>query len=220
MSDRLRIATLFVASVAALVACTTGGGGTATVAPATPSPSSQPAGSPSQAAATEPVEPSPTSDVAEPSEAGSMDQPWATAQLTDVTTGTPFTIADHVAAGKVVFVETMAIWCSNCLAQQRDAVTALDRLDRSKIVWVGLDVDPSERAQDLAAYSSQHGFDFVYAIAGRDVSRDLAAEFGDQILSPPSTPIVVIAPDGRVTLTRFGHKSVDDILALAAEHGA
>jgi thiol-disulfide isomerase/thioredoxin len=211
MADRLRTAGLSLAIMAVLASCTaTGGAGTETEA-TTPS------------LASEPAEPSLTpapSLAPTPSDSAALDRPWATAELTEVTSGTRFTIADHVAAGKVVFVETMAIWCSNCLAQQRDAVAALDRLDRSKVVWVGLDVDPSERAADLAAYSSQHGFDFAYAIAGQDVARALAADFGDQVLSPPSTPIVVIAPDGRVTLTRFGHKSVDDILALAAEHGA
>ena len=50
-------------------------------------------------------------------------QPWATAPLTDVATGETFRIADL--AGKVVIVETMAIWCSNCRAQQGDVQAAL-----------------------------------------------------------------------------------------------
>jgi hypothetical protein len=132
----------------------------------------------------------------------------------------PFRIADLVASGRVVFVETMAIWCTNCRAQQADAMSALGQLDRSRIAWVGLDVDPSETAEALAAYGPRWGFDFTYAVAGRDVSRALAADFGDLVLSPPSTPIIVIGTDGRITLTDYGHKSVEALLALAADHGA
>ena len=41
---------------------------------------------------------------------------WTTAELTDVS-GEAFTIADL--AGKPVFVENFATWCSNCLRQPR-----------------------------------------------------------------------------------------------------
>ena len=41
---------------------------------------------------------------------------WYSASLTDASTGQAFTINDF--KGKVVLVETMAIWCSNCLKQQ------------------------------------------------------------------------------------------------------
>ena len=160
------------------------------------------------------VEPSPSPASAR------LSQPWATAELTDVVTGDQFSIAGLVDDGRIVFLETMAIWCSNCRAQQETALAALDRLDRSKVVWVSVDVDPSERAADLADYSRRFGFDFLYAIAGPDVSRALAAEFGDQVLNPIATPIVVIGADGTVTPTPFGHKSADDIVALAEQHGA
>ncbi len=41
---------------------------------------------------------------------------WFAAQLTDVTTGKTFMLGDL--KGKVVLVETMAIWCPTCLRQQ------------------------------------------------------------------------------------------------------
>jgi len=162
--------------------------------------------------------PSPTAGASATPAAAVLEQPWATAELTDVRTGEAFSIAELAAAGKTVFVETMAIWCTNCRAQQTDAMTALGRLDRSKVAWVGIDVEASESATALAAYSEQHGFDFQYAVASVDLSRALVAEFGEVVLSPPATPIVVISPSGKVTLTEFGAKSVDRIVALAAEH--
>jgi hypothetical protein len=147
-----------------------------------------------------------------------LDQEWATAPLLDVATGETFRIADH--AGTVIMLETMAIWCSKCLAQQRDVRTALQELPLESITYVVLDVDPNEDAESLAGYREHQGFEGRYAIAGADVARGLAATFGDQVLNPPSTPIVFIGTDGRVTLTTFGHKSPDDLVALAREHGA
>jgi phage tail sheath gpL-like len=81
-------------------------------------------------------------------------------------------------------------------------------------------VDRSERAEDLAAYSRTHGFDFTYAVTPTEVAQALAAEFGDLVLNPPATPVIVVGTDGTVTLTPFGHKGVDTILQLASAHGA
>ncbi len=147
-----------------------------------------------------------------------IDRPWATAQLIDTATGESFTIADH--AGKVVIVETMAIWCSSCRAQQRDVQEALGRLPADRVVYVVLDVAPNENGDSLAAYQVKNGFDGRYAIAGAEVARALAADFGDQVLNPPSTPIIYIGTAGQVTLTDFGHKSPDELVALAEAHGA
>lgn len=149
-----------------------------------------------------------------------LTQAWATRTLTDVETGTTFRIADLVASGRVVFIETMAIWCTKCRAQQADALTALASLDRSRVVWVTIDVELSESAQALVEYEDHFGFDFEYVLADADLARELAADFGDGVLAPPSTPIIVVGTDGTVTLTEFGHKSVERILELAAAHGA
>ncbi len=149
-----------------------------------------------------------------------LTQSWATAELTDVRNGTSFRIADLVASDRVVFIETMAIWCTNCRAQQREVVTALARLDPGRVTWIGVDVDASESVSDLADYSRSLGFDWPFVVGSDDVLRALADEFGNQVLSPPSTPLIVVGTDGTVTLTEFGPKSVDRIVELAAVNGA
>jgi thiol-disulfide isomerase/thioredoxin len=147
-------------------------------------------------------------------------QPWATATLTDVTTGAQFRIADLAAQGKVVLVETMATWCPNCLSQQRDLVTAFAQgLDPARVELVELDVDPSESATELANYRTQNGFDFRYAVAGSDVSRALADEFGDVVLNPSSVNLIILGTDGTVTHTT-GHHGPADLIMLASQHGA
>jgi len=176
------------------------------------------AATPGSTVLTPPVSPGPTAASPEPGVA--LQQPWATAALTNVSTGDLFRIADLVASGKVVFIETMAIWCTNCRAQQYEAVAAFERLDPSRAVWVGIDVETSESARALAAYAKSNGFPFTYAIADANLARALANDFGDIVLSPPSVNVIVIGTDGRVTQTRRGHKSADELISLAQEHGA
>jgi thiol-disulfide isomerase/thioredoxin len=158
------------------------------------------------------------SDEASSSVGTVLDQAWATAELTDVATGKTFRIADL--AGQTVILETMAIWCPNCYGQQTRIDEAIARLGSDRVAYVVIDVDPSEKAPALAQYRKKAGFSGRYAIADQVVARALAEEFGDQILNPPSTPVVFIGTDGTVTLTPFGPKSTDEIVMLAQEHGA
>jgi hypothetical protein len=136
---------------------------------------------------------------------------WQTIELTDVRTDERFTIAEL--AGAAVVIEPMAIWCTNCARQQREASTALTALPRDEVVYISLDIDPSERASDLAAYADDRGFDWRFVIAGREMSRALAEAFGDQVLSPPSTPKILVAPDGTVEGPAFGIQDAEAIEA-------
>ena len=145
---------------------------------------------------------------------GPLDQPWANAVLIDVRTDAPFRIVDLVAEGRVVFLEPMAVWCSKCRAQQERAVEAMARLDPARVTWIGLDVETAESAEQLARYSTDAGFDFTYVIADREVSRALADEFGDVVLNPPATNVIVIEPSGEVTHTTGGH-SADELVEIA-----
>ena len=215
-----RIAAVVLALAIVLVGCAGSGGssaGTTALTGASPDPSAAPgagetatpsAGSSDQFASAPPAS----------APGVVMDQAWATAELVDVSTGETFRIADH--AGTVIIIETMAIWCPNCRRQQGDVKAALQSLPSDAVTYIVLDVDPSEDGASLAAYREQNGFPGRYAVAGTAVARALAAEFGDQILNPPSTPIVIVGSDGRVTLTEFGHKSPDELVALAKAHGA
>lgn len=213
----LGAAPLFLLSFALVVsACTGSGSATPSAKTGAPGVSAAPpsAAAPSGSAGSQPAAPGSGSQA--PSIV--LDQAWATVPLVDATTGESFRIADH--AGKVIFIETMAIWCGNCLRQQVDVQSALARLPADRVVYVVLDVDPNEDAASLAAYREQHGFQGRYAIANTEVARALAAEFGDQFLNPPSTPMLVVGADGTVTRTEFGPKTADSIVALAKAHGA
>jgi len=164
------------------------------------------AGSPSPALSTPVATTSPN-----PAAAALAARAWATASLIDVTTGQPFTIAGL--AGRTIFVEAMAIWCTKCREQQTRFAEALKRLDPARVAYVVLTVDPAETATALAKYKADRGFSGLYAVAGKAVSSALAADFGANVLNPPSVPLVHVTPTGQITFTTGG-ETVDQIIAL------
>jgi peroxiredoxin len=154
-----------------------------------------------------------------PTESALAAPPWATLTLTDVQSGTQFRIADLTARGKVVFVETMAIWCTNCRRQQQEATAAWPRLDPETVAWIAVDVESSESAEALDRYRESNGFPFTYVVADQQLSRALVDDFGDVVLNPPAVNVIIVGADGRVShLT--GHHAADDVVRLAEEHGA
>jgi thiol-disulfide isomerase/thioredoxin len=149
-------------------------------------------------------------------DAGTAGDAWQTTALRDVVTGEEFRIADL--RGKVVALEAMAIWCTSCRVQQGEAQAALEQVASQDVVYVSLDVDPNERHEDLAEYARREGFTWRFAVSSPELSRSLAATFGDQILSPPATPLVVLGPDGELIEKHIGIKGADDLAALFEEH--
>jgi hypothetical protein len=108
----------------------------------------------------------------------------------------------------------MAIWCSNCRAQQGRFADALARLDPDRVAYVVLTVDPGESADELARYKADRGFTGRYAVAGRDVAAALEAEFGPNVLNPPSVPLILVTPSGEVSFSTGG-ESADEIVSIA-----
>jgi thiol-disulfide isomerase/thioredoxin len=144
--------------------------------------------------------------------ANMMESPaWFSASLSDARTGQAFSINDF--QGKVVLVETMAIWCSNCLKQQGQVKALHEQLGaRDDFISIGLDIDPNENTDALKSYVESKGFDWWYAVPSADVSREIASLYGDQFLNPPSTPIVVIDRHGEAHPLPFGIKSADELM--------
>jgi thiol-disulfide isomerase/thioredoxin len=135
---------------------------------------------------------------------------WYTASLTDAATGKTFNL--HDLKGKVVLVETMAQWCPNCKKQQGEVKKLREMLGmKDDFVTIGLDIDPNENAADLKSYVMSNGFDWLYAVAPAEVSREIAKLYGDQFLNPPSTPILIIDRKGVAHPLPFGIKSAGDL---------
>ncbi len=135
---------------------------------------------------------------------------WFGATLTNVSSGENFTISDF--KGKVILVETLAMWCPSCKRQQIQVKALHEALGMDQdLVSIGLDIDPNENAADLKAYTEANGFDWIYAVAPAEVAREIGALYGDQFLNPPSTPILVIDRHGEAHPMPFGVKSAEDL---------
>jgi len=135
---------------------------------------------------------------------------WYSASLTNVSTGESFTINDL--KGKVILVETMAVWCSNCFRQQTNVKTLHEVLgERDDFVSLGMDIDPNEDGEKLKSFVESNGFDWMYTVSPAEVSREIASLYGGQFLNPPSTPMLIIDRHGEAHPLPFGIKSVDDL---------
>lgn len=136
---------------------------------------------------------------------------WFSTSLTDVRSGETFTISEL--KGKVVLVETMAMWCSNCLRQQKQVLELHNLLgERDDFVSLGLDIDPNEVGQALQAYTDKNGFYWRYAISPAEVSREIGQLYGDQFLNPPSTPMLIIDRHGQTHPLPFGIKDAQSLI--------
>ncbi len=141
-----------------------------------------------------------------------QDVSWRDLPLTDARTGDTFTLAD---LGDTVLVEPMATWCANCrhqLGNVRDAKTQLG--DEAQVTFVALSVETTLEADALARYAEEQGFDWTFAVMTPEMLRALAAEFGQAVASPPTTPHFVIYPDGTTTDLFTGFQAPAELLAL------
>ncbi len=154
----------------------------------------------------------------EENETMNLDLPaWQTLALTNARTGESFALADF--AGKTVFVEPMATWCTNCRRQLGNVKDARSQLAAEDVVFVGLSVETTIGDGTLANYANEAGFDWLFAVVTPEMLRELAAEFGQTIANPPATPHFVIRPDGSATDLVTGIEPDDQIIAqiLAAQ---
>lgn len=135
--------------------------------------------------------------------------------LTDVRSGETFTLGELTAAGPIL-LEPMAVWCSNCRAQQHEVKRAHETGDFQS---VSLDVDLSESPDALATYADREGFDWRFAMADASLYRLLQERFGVAVTNPPSTPLIVIEQGGTIRPLEFG-RGTRSVAQLLAEIGA
>jgi cytochrome oxidase Cu insertion factor (SCO1/SenC/PrrC family) len=143
-------------------------------------------------------------------ESSMMTPDWFDTSLVNARTGETFTVSDF--KGKVVLVETLAMWCSNCLRQQIQVLDLHDMLgERDDFVSLGIDIDPNENIEALEKYIKMNGFNWTYTVAPVETAREISQLYGDQYLNPPSTPMLIIDRNGEVHLLPFGVKSAESL---------
>jgi cytochrome oxidase Cu insertion factor (SCO1/SenC/PrrC family) len=136
---------------------------------------------------------------------------WFGYELIDVQTGETFTMNDY--AGKIVLVETMAMWCPNCLFQANEVRKMHKLLDNpDDVVSISLDVDVNEDGASLKDYTNEYGFEWTFVIAPREVARALGNLYSAQYLNPPLSPMLLIDQNGEVHQLEYGEKSAETLL--------
>ncbi len=155
--------------------------------------------------------PTDTTMMDKPTDTTMMDTPaWYKANLIHAASGETFQIDDF--QGKVILVETMAQWCSNCLKQQKQVKELHNLLGMNKdLISIALDIDPNSSTDSLQQYAANNSFDWIYAVAPAEVSREIGNLYGDQFLNPPSTPILIIDRKGQAHPLPFGIKSAEEL---------
>ena len=135
---------------------------------------------------------------------------WFDMELTDVQTGETFTMNDY--NGKVVLLETMAIWCPNCVVQANEVRNLHELLGNpADLISVTLDVDFNEDEASLKEYASGYGFDWHFAVAPLEVARALGNLYTAQYLNPPLSPMLIIDRDGNVHHLEYGLKKAETL---------
>lgn len=162
-----------------------------------------------------------------PTEAAAVDAPaaqtaalpaWQTLPLVNAATGETFTLADF--AGRTVFVEPMATWCTNCRQQLGNVAAARAQVSADQVVFIALSVETNITAADLAEYAADNGFDWTFAVLTPELLEQLVLAFGRTISNPPSTPHFIIRPDGSATQLTTGIESSDQIVEQLRAAGA
>jgi thiol-disulfide isomerase/thioredoxin len=129
--------------------------------------------------------------------------------LKDVSTGQTFKLSDF--EGKVVVLETMAVWCPLCLDQQREIQKAEQSLASEGVVSISLDIDPNEDEARVSGHIQRNGFTWRFAVSTPEISRQLRDAFGLSVLNPPSTPVIIFDRQQQPHLLRFGIKPASEL---------
>lgn len=136
---------------------------------------------------------------------------WLKTPLVNAQTGEIFTLASF--AGKIVYVEPMATWCTNCRAQLPKVEAARVQLNSDQYVFVGLSVAENVDNATLAKYVDSYGWHFTFAVAPDAFTKGMVDTFGRTAVTPPSTPHFIIRPDGTLTEMSTGPHSTDELVA-------
>lgn len=142
---------------------------------------------------------------------------WFSMELTDVQTGETFTMNNY--AGKVVLLETMAMWCPNCVVQAHEVRKLHELLGNpDDFISISLDVDLNEDEASLKEYVSGYGFEWHFAVAPILVARALGTLYSAQYLNPPLSPMLLIDREGNVHQLEYGKKDADTLHQIVEQY--
>jgi len=117
---------------------------------------------------------------------------WLTATIEDATTGEEFSI---LGLDQPVVLHTFARWCSKCLSQQQNTKSLYESRS-DEVAFVDLTIDENDNPDDIVNHAEDHGFDWRFGVASNEVTSSLVDDFGQDVTVAPSSPVIVVCPDG------------------------
>jgi len=132
---------------------------------------------------------------------------WKDSELKDVRTGSKFKISDF--AGKVVIIESFAVWCPKC-KQQQDEIKKFEQ-ENPEVISVSLDTDPNEDEARVLEHINRYGYGWRFAVSPTQVTQNLISEFGLTVVNAPSTPVILVCADQKTRLMKTGIKDPTEL---------
>jgi len=145
----------------------------------------------------------------------SLDAPWRNTVLEDINSGESYKISDFL--GKVVLLESFAVWCPTCTKQQQEIDKFHYIVSGGELVSISLDTDPNEDKEKIEEHLERHGFNWRYSIAPVDLTRSLIDDFGQGVVNAPQAPVVLICENGSASQLPRGVKKAEELLDLINE---
>lgn len=139
---------------------------------------------------------------------------WQATLLTDVRSGTQFSISEE--KDSPVLVQAFTITCPVCIQQQAE-ISKLHASGEVPFMMIGLDIDPNGDAGSLRDYTLGHGYYGRYARSPPEMTRSLVDQFGMLVLSPAQAPLILVCPDGTARILSPGVKSAEDLQKVLTE---
>ncbi len=88
------------------------------------------------------------------------------------------------------------------------------------VILVALNTDPNEDDSVVLEHVERYGLEGRFAVAPQEMTDMLVEEYGADIVSVPTAPVVLVSPDQTsARLLPRGLKSVDEIQAELAADG-
>ena len=135
---------------------------------------------------------------------------WMEIELTDVATGETFKISDF--KGKPILLESFAVWCPTCLAQQKE-MKKVKQIEGENIIHISLDTDPNEDENKVGEHIRRNELDWYFAVSPVELTQALIDEFGLSFVSAPRAPVVLICEDQSTRFLRSGVKSAEELIS-------
>lgn len=129
---------------------------------------------------------------------------WRTTSLHDVSTGANFTIEDF--QGVPVLIQAFTVWCPICTSQQHEVMRLRD--EGVDFRFVALDIDPNEDESLVRDHLARNNLSGSYAVAPIEATASLVREFGSDMITPSSAPVVLVCPGGLASKLPAGVKAV------------